>query len=109
MLLAGTLSNRIGRKPIMLTGFLLAAVLYLPLFKALTHYANPALEAAERNAPVAVIADLAACSFQFNPVGTSAFTQSCDIAKAFLAKAFVSYANEAAPRGRWRRFALETS
>lgn len=99
LLLAGTLSDRIGRKPIMLTGFLLAAVLYLPLFKALTHYANPALEAAQRNAPVTVIADPAACSFQFNPVGTSAFTRSCDIAKAFLAKASVNYANEAAAPG----------
>jgi len=72
---------------------------YFPLFKALTHYANPALEAALASAPVTVIADPARCSFQFNPVGTAKFTSSCDIAKSFLARASVNYSNEMAPAG----------
>jgi sugar transport protein len=82
-----------------MAGCLLAAVSYFPIFKALTHYANPALEAAQVNSPVTVVADPATCSFQFNPVGTSQFTSSCDIAKSFLARNAVSYANEAAPAG----------
>ncbi|WP_430417991.1 MFS transporter [Methylibium petroleiphilum] len=99
IVMVGRLADRIGRKPIMLTGFLLSALCYFPLFQALTEHANPALAEAQRTAPVTVIADPAACSFQFNPVGTSAFTQSCDIAKSFLAKASVTYRNEAAPPG----------
>lgn len=99
IVMVGRLADRIGRKPIMLTGFLLSALCYFPLFQALTEHANPALAQAQRTAPVTVIADPAACSFQFNPVGTSAFTQSCDIAKSFLAKASVTYKNEAAPAG----------
>ena len=95
----GKLADRIGRKPIMITGFLLSAILYFPLFKALTHYVNPALDAAQKTAPVTVVADPAACSFQFNPVGTSEFTNSCDIAKTFLAKSSVNYENVAAPQG----------
>lgn len=95
----GTLSDKIGRKPIIMVGLLLAAVTYFPIFKGLTHYANPGLEAALTNAPVTVVADPAQCSFQFNPVGTSKFTKSCDIAKAFLAKNSVNYSNEAAPAG----------
>ncbi|MCA3131349.1 MAG: MFS transporter [Betaproteobacteria bacterium] len=95
----GWLSDKIGRKPIIMTGCLLAALTYFPLFKALTHFANPALEAAQKSAPVVVVADPAACSFQFNPVGTAKFTSSCDIAKSFLAKASVNYANEAAAPG----------
>ncbi|MEI9982340.1 MAG: MFS transporter [Aliidongia sp.] len=80
----GALSDRIGRKPIIMAGCLLAAVTYFPLFHGLTHYANPALEAAQQNSPVTVIADPAECSLQFNPVGTSKFTTSCDIAKSGL-------------------------
>jgi len=99
IVMVGRLADRIGRKPIMLTCFLLSALCYFPLFQALTEHANPALAQAQRTAPVTVIADPAACSFQFNPVGTSAFTQSCDIAKSFLAKASVTYKNEAAPAG----------
>ncbi len=95
----GSLSDKIGRKSIILTGMLIAALTYFPIFKAITHYANPALENALNNAPVTVIADPAQCSFQFNPVGTSKFVKSCDIAKAFLAKNSVNYANEAAPAG----------
>jgi hypothetical protein len=82
-----------------MAGCLLAALTYFPLFKALTHYANPALETAQMNAPVVVVADPAECQFQFNPTGTKKFTSSCDIAKAKLAAASVNYKNEAAPAG----------
>jgi len=95
----GTLSDKIGRKPIIMAGLLLAALTYFPIFKAITHYANPALETALNTAPVKVIADPNACSFQFNPVGTAKFTRSCDLAKAFLAKNSVNYENVAAPAG----------
>jgi MFS family permease len=95
----GWLSDKIGRKGIIMAGCLIAAMTYFPLFNLLTHFANPALEAAQKSAPVTVIADPAQCSFQFNPVGTAKFTSSCDIAKAFLARNSVNYANEAAPVG----------
>ncbi|MFP3503133.1 MFS transporter [Burkholderia sp. SIMBA_062] len=95
----GSLSDRIGRKPIILAGCLIAALTYFPLFKALTHYANPQLELATQKAPISVIADPATCSFQFNPVGTSKFTSSCDIVKSALAKAGLNYENVAAPAG----------
>jgi hypothetical protein len=95
----GTLSDRIGRKKIVLAGCLLAAVTYIPIFKGLTHYANPAIESASIHAPVIVVADPDACSFQFDPVGKKKFVQSCDIAKAALAKAGVPYRNEAAAVG----------
>ncbi len=96
----GWMSDRIGRKPIILAGCLLAMVTYSPLFHALTRYANPALSAAQATAPVAVIADPAQCSFQFDPVGKNKFdSTSCDIAKSFLAKAGVSYQRIDAPAG----------
>ncbi|AIO40867.1 MHS family MFS transporter [Burkholderia sp. AU19243] len=95
----GSLSDKIGRKPIILAGCLIAALTYFPLFKALTHYANPQLELATQKAPISVVADPATCSFQFNPVGTSKFTNSCDIAKSALAKAGLNYENVAAPAG----------
>ncbi|MBB5217209.1 MFS family permease [Parapusillimonas granuli] len=95
----GALSDRIGRKPIIMAGCLIAAVAYFPVFKAITHFANPALEHAQATAPVTVIADPATCSFQFNPVGVSSFTSSCDILKAFMASNSVNYANEKAPAG----------
>jgi MFS family permease len=98
-LLFGALSDRVGRKPLIVGGCLIAAFAYFPIFKGLTHYANPALEAARRSAPVQVIADPAACSFQFNPVGSAAFRRSCDIAKAFLARNSVDYENVTAPAG----------
>ncbi|MFC6308096.1 MFS transporter [Paraburkholderia dipogonis] len=98
-LVFGSLSDRIGRKPIILAGFVLAAVTYFPLFKGLTHYINPALESAQRSAPIVVRADASQCSFQFNPVGTANFTSSCDIAKGALSKAGLNYQNEAAPAG----------
>nr|WP_119694439.1 MFS transporter [Pseudomonas oleovorans] len=95
----GWLSDKIGRKPIILGGCLVAALTYFPLFALITHYANPALEQAQANSPVVVVADPNACSFQFNPVGTAKFVASCDIAKGFLARNSVNYSNEAAPAG----------
>ncbi|OLL29787.1 MFS transporter [Burkholderia sp. SRS-W-2-2016] len=95
----GSLSDRIGRKPIIMAGLLIAALTYFPLFKALTHYTNPALEAATAKSPIVVIADPAECSFQFNPVGTAKFTSSCDIAKGALSRAGLNYDNVAAPAG----------
>ncbi|SFM35208.1 Sugar transporter [Pleomorphomonas diazotrophica] len=95
----GSLSDRIGRKPIIMAGLLLACLTYFPIFKGITHYANPALEQAVASAPVTVVADPNECSFQFNPVGTSKFTTSCDVAKSTLVKAGVPYTNEAAPAG----------
>jgi hypothetical protein len=89
----GTLSDKIGRKPIIMAGCLIAALTYFPIFSGLTHYANPALEAALKSAPVIVTADPATCQFQFNPTGTKKFTSSCDIAKAKLSAASVNYEN----------------
>ena len=99
-LLFGWLSDRVGRKPIIMTGLLLAALTYFPIFRAITHYANPALEAAENAAPVVVIANAESCSVQFNPVGTSKFTSPCDVAKSALVRKGVPYANESGPQGR---------
>jgi MFS family permease len=95
----GWLSDKIGRKPIILAGCLLAVVTYFPLFGALTNAVNPALEQALEKAPVTVVADPRECSFQFNPTGTASFTTSCDVAKSFLARNSVNYSNEAAPPG----------
>ena len=95
----GALSDRIGRKKIVMAGCLLAALTYFAVFKGLTHFANPALEHAVASAPVTVIADPNDCSFQFDPVGKKAFTKSCDVAKSVLAKAGVPYENEAGPGG----------
>jgi len=80
-------------------GCLIAALTYFPLFHALTHFANPALEAAQQKSPIVVIANPDECSFQFNPVGTSKFTSSCDIAKSALSRAGLNYDNVAAPAG----------
>ena len=95
----GTLSDRIGRKPIIMLGCLLAVLTYFPAFKALTEAANPDLAAAQARNKVVVLADPAECSFQFNPTGTAKFTSSCDVAKQVLAARSVSYDNEAAPAG----------
>ena len=95
----GAVSDRIGRKPIIMLGCVLAALTYFPIFKALTHYANPALETAVASNPVTIVADPDACSVQFDPVGKAKFLSSCDIAKAQLAKAGVSYRNEDAAGG----------
>lgn len=95
----GSLSDKIGRKPIIMAGCLLAALTYFPIFKAITHYANPALAQAQATAPVTVIADPTTCSFQFNPVGTASFTSSCDVVKSFMARNSVNYDNQTAPAG----------
>ena len=100
----GWLSDKIGRKPIILTGCLLAMLTYFPLFEALTRYANPALYAAQSAAPVSVIADPHECSFQFDPIGKNTFdSTSCDIAKSFMAKSAVSYQRIDAPPGTLAR------
>ena len=95
--LFGWLSDKIGRKPIIIGGMLLAAVTYFPLFKLMSAEANPALSAAHANIAVVVRADTAGCSFQFNPVGTARFTQPCDVTKAALARASVNYRVENTP------------
>ena len=95
----GWLSDKIGRKPIILAGCLLAVLTYFPIFKALTVAANPQLAAATASAPVTVVADPADCAFQFDPVGKKTFASSCDLAKSALANAGVSYSNVAAPAG----------
>ncbi|MFN3524140.1 MAG: MFS transporter [Phenylobacterium sp.] len=95
----GWLSDRIGRKPIIMAGCLIAALAYFPLFKTLTVAVNPQLAAAARNAPVTVIADPEDCAFQFDPIGKTVFNTSCDLAKAYLAKAGVPYETRAAAAG----------
>jgi hypothetical protein len=95
----GSLSDKIGRKNIIMAGCLIGALTYFPIFKALTHYGNPALEAALQNAPVTVVADPATCHFQFNLTGTSKFSSSCDIATAALSAASVNYNKVDAPAG----------
>ena len=95
----GWLSDKIGRKPIIMAGFLLAAVTYFPIFKGITHFANPKLEAALNAAPVVVISDPSECSFQFKATGTEKFTTGCDTAKSALVNLSVNYTNQEAPKG----------
>jgi MFS family permease len=95
----GAWSDKIGRKPIIMAGCLLAVVTYFPVFTALTKAANPDLAAAQAANKVIVTANPAECSFQFNPTGTVKFTSSCDIAKQALAGRSVSYDNAVAPAG----------
>ncbi|MBB3463754.1 MFS transporter [Rhizobium sp. BK377] len=96
----GGLSDKIGRKPIIMAGLLIAAVTYFPLFKAMTYTANPALYEAQATIRATVTADPADCKFQFNPTGTSKFTNSCDIATAFLTKNSVPYDVVPGPAGQ---------
>ena len=93
------LSDRVGRKPVMLFGMALAALTFIPAFHMMTRYANPELADASARTPVMVVADPASCSVQFDPVGKAQFTSACDIAKATLANAGVSYTNRAALPG----------
>ena len=102
----GMLSDKIGRKMIILGGCLIAALTYFPIFSALTHYANPALEAALKNSPVVVIADPAACKFQFDMTGTKKFPASCDIATRMLTASSVSYTKQDAPAGSVARIKI---
>jgi MFS-type transporter involved in bile tolerance (Atg22 family) len=95
----GSLSDKIGRKPIIMAGCALAILTYFPIFKGLTHFGSPDLEAAIITAPVVVVADPEECSFQFNPVGTSKFTTSCDLAKSALVRRGIPYSNQHAPAG----------
>jgi MFS family permease len=98
-ILFGWLSDKIGRKPILLAGFALAVVTYFPIFEGITHFANPKLERALATAPVTVTADPAKCSFQFKATGTEKFTTPCDVIKAALVGLSVNYDNVAAPSG----------
>ncbi|MFW4955234.1 MFS transporter [Pseudomonas paraeruginosa] len=98
-IVAGWLSDRIGRKPVLLAGLLLATLFYFPLFKALTHYANPAIDQASRQSPISVMADPATCTFQFDPVGKATFDSPCDKVKTFLVKSGLPYSTSAAPAG----------
>ncbi|WP_109807026.1 MFS transporter [Sphingosinithalassobacter portus] len=96
----GWLSDKIGRKPIIMTSLLLSTLTMFPLFNMLTYAANPALAEAVKRAPVVVVANNDECSFQFDPIGKNTFDRtSCDIAKAYLAKTGVDYRNQAAPAG----------
>ncbi|WP_175653109.1 MFS transporter [Pseudomonas sp. Marseille-P9899] len=95
----GWLSDRIGRKPILMTGLLLATLLYFPLFKALSHYANPQIDTASRQSPIVVMADPAGCTFQFDPVGKARFDSPCDKVKTFLVKQGLPYSSQSVPAG----------
>ncbi len=100
----GSLSDKIGRKVIIMGGLLLAIITYIPntpvsIFNALTHYANPALEQAMNKSPATITVDEKECSFQFNPTGTAKFTSSCDIAKQVMASNSASYSTIAGPAG----------
>ncbi len=95
----GTLSDKIGRKPIIMAGCLIAALTYFPIFQGITHFGNPALEAAQANSPVVVTADPESCHSLFDPVGKMKLTSSCDVARSLLAKSSVSYTTEDGPAG----------
>ncbi|MCU0119941.1 MHS family MFS transporter [Pseudomonas sp. B2M1-30] len=95
----GWLSDKVGRKPVLMLGLLLATALYFPIFKSLAHYANPAIDQASRQAPITVMADPATCTFQFDPVGKAKFDSPCDKVKTFLVKQGLPYESAAAPAG----------
>ncbi|MFK0090885.1 MFS transporter [Pseudomonas sp. NPDC090755] len=95
----GALSDKVGRKPILMLGLLLATVLYFPLFKALSYYGNPQIAQAQAVAPVTVSADPATCTFQFDPVGKAKFDSPCDKTRTYLAKMGIPYESVALPAG----------
>ena len=95
----GWLSDKVGRKPILMLGLLLATVLYFPLFKGLSHYANPQIDTASRQSPIVVMADPATCTFQFDPVGKARFDSPCDKVKTFLVKQGLPYTSQAVASG----------
>jgi MFS family permease len=96
----GSLSDRIGRKPIIMAGCVLAAITYFPVFKLLSETANPMLAKAQDTVKVSVLVDKDQCSFQFNPTGTAKFTSSCDVTKALLARSSVNYTVQEGPKGQ---------
>ncbi len=98
-IVVGKLADRIGRKPQVVIGCLLAAATFFPIFKGLTYYANPAIAAATAAHPIVVAANPDECSFQFDPVGGATFTSSCDVAKSALAGMRIPYGNERAAAG----------
>jgi MFS family permease len=98
-LLFGALSDKIGRKPIILAGFALAVATYFPLFQGITHFANPKLEAALNGSPISVTADPNECSFQFKATGVEKYTTGCDNIKSTLVNLSVNYTNTAAAPG----------
>ena len=98
-ILFGWLSDKVGRKPVLMLGLLLATFLYFPIFKGLAHYTNPAMDQASRQAPITVLADPATCTFQFDPVGKARFDSPCDKVKTFLVKQGLPYSSVAAPAG----------
>jgi MFS family permease len=98
--LFGWLSDRVGRKPVMIGGMLLALVAYFPGFHAIASAANPALVEAQQRRPVIIYTDPATCSVQFDPAGTRQFKTACDIAKSLLAGTGISYRNASSPDGR---------
>lgn len=93
-LFSGWLSDRIGRKPVLLIGFAVSALAIFPIYKGISVYANPDLIAAQQTTPITLVTDPANCSFMFNPTGTRTFSSSCDLAKQALASAGVSYNTE---------------
>ncbi|MTV18590.1 MULTISPECIES: MFS transporter [Bradyrhizobium] len=98
-LVFGALSDKIGRKPIILAGCLIGALTLFPIFKMITTNANPALEKAYETVKVQVVADPAGCGDLFNPVGTRVFSAPCDTARAFLAQSSVKYSTVPGPAG----------
>ena len=95
----GTLSDRIGRKPIIMAGCLIAALTYFPLFNALTTYANPKLQAAIKTSPVTVVANAPECNLILNLTGTAKFSTPCDLSRTFLANSGVNYDKVDGPAG----------
>jgi MFS family permease len=98
-LVFGRLSDRVGRKTLVMLGMALAALTYFPIYHAITHFANPAIEAAVRRAPVQVLAAPRSCSLQFDPIGKQRFVKSCDIAKGELARAGIPYTTQTTAPG----------